>query len=74
MESAVYWLGPVPEKCDTCGAPIKKVFFDAATSRGSWANMCPKCQAFGPGMDRLGPGRGQRFTLQEDGRWLKTAG
>jgi hypothetical protein len=72
--AAVYWISPPPTKCDTCDASIARVFFDARTSYGPCACMCPTCQAFGPGLNRLGPGLGQKFELQPDGRWLKTAG
>lgn len=46
---ATVWMGPVPEKCDTCDTPIDGKFYDAATKMGPWACMCPSCQALGPG-------------------------
>lgn len=70
---ATYWLSPVPAVCDTCSTPITSTFFDADTGRG-WACMCPSCQNLGPGKGRVGPGRGQKYEKQADGRWLKTAG
>lgn len=29
-----HWMSPVPGFCDTCDAPIHKVFYDAKTDRG----------------------------------------
>ena len=67
------WIGPVPEKCDTCGTPIKNKFYDARTWHGPWACMCSRCQEFGPGLNQLGPSKGQEYTLK-DGVWPKTGG
>lgn len=75
-----YWVSPAPEKCDLSEVfglnhdSIAEVgeFYDGRTKMGPWANMCPRCfKRFGSG---LGTGRGQRYTLQADGRWLKTGG
>jgi hypothetical protein len=71
---AVEWMSEPPTKCDTCDTPIDKTFFDAATQYGPWACMCPSCQHLGPGLDRVGPGKGQKYEKQADGSWLKTAG
>lgn len=60
-DMATVWTGSVPDKCDTCGAPIDGEFYDAATKMG-------------PGRGRVGPGRGQKYEKQADGRWLKTEG
>lgn len=69
------WLSPVPTKCDTCGQPIVKVFYDARTKRGPWACMCEKCQKEGPGVNQVGTGIGQEYTEDEaSGYWVKTAG
>lgn len=70
----VFWLGPVPTECDTCGGDMTTRFYDAQTDIGPWASMCPSCHHLGPGLGRVGPGKGQEFTKQSDGRWLKTAG
>lgn len=70
---ATHWLSPPPKSCDTCFVPITDVFYDADTGRG-WACMCPSCQTLGPGLNRVGPGRGQKYEKQVDGKWLKTEG
>ena len=62
-----------PAVCDTCGAPISKVFYDARTEQGSWACMCMACFTQGPGLGELGSGRGQEYT-QQGPHWIKTAG
>lgn len=69
-----YWYSPKPEKCDTCDTPIVSKFYDAKTEMGPWACMCPSCQNLGPGLGQLGLGKGQEYTKQPDGKWLKTAG
>jgi hypothetical protein len=70
-----YWMGPAPEKCDICAAPIDIRFFEAKTQlRGMWANMCFSCHALGPGLGRLGNGLGQEYKKQKDGKWLKVGG
>lgn len=71
---ATVWMGPVPKKCDTCDTPIDGKFYDAATKMGAWACMCPSCHTLGPGRGLLGPGRGQKYEKQADGKWLKTEG
>jgi len=70
----VIWLGRFPLKCDTCSADIKDTFFDAATKFGPWANMCPTCQTLGPGLNQVGPGKGQKYVKQEDGKFHKVEG
>lgn len=75
MAERRYWLGGAPTHCDTCGAPIREVFYDAATSLGAWANMCPSCHHFGPGLGKLGTGQGQEYTHNpKDGKYYKTGG
>jgi hypothetical protein len=69
-----YWMGTLPETCDTCGTPIIDIFYDAKTKFGPWGCMCPTCQTLGPGLNKLGTGLGQEYKKQADGRWLKTAG
>lgn len=68
------WMGQVPEKCDTCDTPIDGKFYDAATKMGAWAYMCPSCHTLGPGLGRLGTGKGQEYTRRADGKYEKTAG
>lgn len=70
----VFWTGKAPTHCDTCGAGITKTFYDAATAFGPFGFMCPTCHHLGPGLGRLGVGKGQEYTQQADGKWLKTAG
>ena len=68
------WIGANPKSCDICPTEITNVFYDARTTiRGAWACMCPACYAQ-YGLGALGPGRGQRYELQEDGKFLKTEG
>lgn len=66
-----YWVGKPPARCELCGDPIRMTFTDGATGRG-WANMCPCC--FGLYGLGHGTGRGQQYTKQRDGKWLKTQG
>lgn len=75
-----YYLSPAPVACDLVGAvptehyniAEKGEFVDGRTVYGSWANMCLTChRKYGVG---LGTGKGQRYTRQADGRWLKTGG
>lgn len=68
-----YWMSTPPSFCDTCNAPIVSKFYDAKTEMGPWACMCPECQVKGPGLNRVGTGKGQEYTLQ-DGKWVKTGG
>lgn len=69
-----YWAGSVPVSCDACGNSIIDQFADIATKMGPWGRLCPQCALTGPGIGRFGPGLGQLFTKQSDGRWLKTQG
>ena len=65
-----FWAGSAPIECDVCRRPILVVFIDGATKSGPWANMDPAChQRIGVG---LGIGKGQRYEMQPDGRWLNT--
>ena len=68
---AKYWAGD-PAECDICNKPFGKLMYDARTSMGGWGNLCSRCfNRYGVG---LGVGKGQRYSLQDDGRWLKTGG
>lgn len=68
----IYWAGS-PTRCDLCGRPLGESFVDGRTKpRGQWGIMDPGCHAkYGYS---LGPGYGQLYEKQEDGRWLKTEG
>lgn len=68
------WLSPPPEKCDTCDAPITNMFVDGKTTMGPWGCLCSACFLLGPGIGKLGPGLGQKYEKQPDGKWLKTGG
>jgi hypothetical protein len=57
-----FWMGPPPSACDMCDTPIKDKFYDAVTTMGPWANMCPSCFTLGPGRGKLGTGFGQEYT------------
>lgn len=71
----VRWISPVPTVCDTCSNPIHDVFYDEKTTMsGRWGCICETCHTLGPGLGKLGPGLGQKFEKQPDGRWLKTEG
>jgi hypothetical protein len=68
-----YWCGEVGP-LDDFGATIVDTFIDAPTPRG-WAKMTPEnWELHGLRPVGLGLGRGQRYTRQPDGRWLKTGG
>jgi hypothetical protein len=71
--SPVYWMGPVPQACDMCGRPIGDTFIDGATRpQGRWGNLDLRCHRMhGVG---IGTGKGQLYTKQDDGRFLKTEG
>lgn len=68
-----YYVNP-PDKCDLCSAPIDRFLYDVALPlhRGSWANICQICYINSTA--RLGPGKGQKFERQEDGRYKLIAG
>lgn len=66
-----YWMGEAPLNCDVCRTDIIDEFSDY-NLQGAWGNVCPRCQKkYNVG---YGTGRGQRYTKQPDGRWMKTAG
>lgn len=66
-----YWTGTLPQN-DDFGKPYGHVMYDAKTILGPWANMRESSfLKYGIG---TGPGLGQRYELQPDGRWLKTQG
>ena len=71
--SRVYWLSSVSPRCEVTGEPITDVFVDGRVKHpGQWAIMSVSAHTrYGCG---LGRGRGQRYRLQADGRWLKEEG
>jgi len=75
-----YWMSPPPTQCDLVGVMAARhdsiadsgEFVDGKTRMGPWGCLCMKCHArYGVG---LGLGKGQHYTRQADGRWLKTGG
>jgi len=67
-----YWQGPSPVVCDMCSDTIVSLFIDGKTIHGSWANMCTSCHAeCGVG---VGPGLGQKYELDDKGKWEKVQG
>jgi len=67
-----YWMGTPPAVCDLCQQPITTSFIDGATKQGPWANLHLGChRQIGVG---VGPGVGQLYRKQDDGRLLKTEG
>lgn len=68
---AKYWVGDTPRMCDMCREPFTDEFSECAMY-GVWGCFCPRC------VRRYelsyGMGKGQRYTKQADGRWMKTAG
>jgi hypothetical protein len=73
-DTAVYWISPLGDK-DDFGVPYGDEMIDGRTRHGPWANMTPSSWAFEGGTGgRLGPGMGQRYKKQDDGRWLKVEG
>lgn len=67
-----YWLGHLDKYCQLCDREYGKRMYDAATRMGPWANMCHDC--WKTQGQPLGLGRGQKYEIQKDGRWLKVGG
>lgn len=64
-----------PEKCDVCGVGLsgRSFFVDGRVGEsGEWRDMCSQC--FFLGGARIGPGKGQLYHRQNDGRWLLVGG
>lgn len=60
-------------QCDLCSTVIEDVLYDVRIpSTGRWGNLCYSC--FTAQRASLGPGFGQRYLKQPDGRYLKTNG
>lgn len=71
MSQPVFKVNP-PQACDICRNPFRNDLYNAKTIIGQWGNLCKRCfKDYGVG---LGLGRGQQYTKQSDGRWLKVAG
>ena len=71
-----WWNGKIPTQCDTCDVPITEVFYDAKTKNdGPWGHLCPTCQVYGPGCNKVGLGLGQKYEKQaSNDRFMKTDG
>lgn len=67
-----YWMGEVKDR-DDFDAPINKVFIDGRTQMGPWAIMS-RASYSRYGVGQFGPGFGQKYVQQPDGRWLKVEG
>lgn len=67
-----YWAGKI-EDCQWCGIPLIVTFVDGRIpAMGIWGCLCETCvRKLGV---QIGTGKGQRYTKQPDGRWLKTEG
>lgn len=71
MASHRYWMSAVKEE-DDFGHLIHDTFIDGATIYGQWAIMTPESHRLhGRG---IGPGLGQQYEKQPDGRWLQVRG
>ena len=57
------------QKCDICGATPSTIY-DAPTTDGRWAWMCPSCWRLHRRSERLGTGMGQRFVNEDNGAKL----
>jgi hypothetical protein len=71
MSQPIYWCGPLEPNCQISSKPFDGVMYDASTPLG-WANICQ--EVFDRYNCRLGTGLGQKYLLQDDGRWLKVEG
>jgi hypothetical protein len=68
---AKMWTGDT--RCNNCVAQIKGKLYDARVTRdGHWATLCERC--FKQTRASLGTGRGQEYTQQSNGKFVKTAG
>ena len=71
-----YWLSPVKETDDfgdLIDRAVGGVIIDGATHQGPWAIMTPQSwETYGVGV--LGLGLGQKYQMQDDGRWLCVEG
>lgn len=68
----VWWLSSLGDK-DDFGLPFGEFMYDAKTTDGPWANMS-EASWEKHGIGRLGPGYGQKYEKQANGRWLKIGG
>lgn len=71
MSKPIYWCGQLANACQISQRPYNGVMYDASTRYG-WANICQ--ETFDELGCKLGTGLGQKYVLQDDGRWLKVEG
>lgn len=71
MSQPIYWCGHLDPVCQISNRPFDKVMYDARTPYG-WANICEA--TFKELGCKLGTGLGQKYELQDNGRWLKVEG
>jgi hypothetical protein len=69
-----FWMGSVPEFCQVTPSLriVDRMVDGRVPGHGSWANMHPT--TFRRLGGRIGPGNGQLYAKQPDGRWLKIEG
>lgn len=72
MSKPVYWCGDPGAKCQLTGRPFNGVMYDSNLPGVGWGNWCEETHNERGGS--LGLGRGQKYKLMGDGRWLKVAG
>lgn len=72
MSTPKYWLGTPPTHCQLSGYAIDTVFYDCVIGGHGWALLGQR--TFDQLSCVVGVGKGQKYELQGDGRWLKTAG
>ncbi len=70
MNKVKVWLGNTT--CDFCKRPIYGALYDARTFSGQWATMCKTCWMEHAG--ELGTGKGQRYTQEPAGEFVKVEG
>ena len=70
-----YWLGSPPTQ-DDWGQPITSQFIDGKSRFGPWGIFTSQSwsEHGAAPITALGTGIGQLYSLQPDGKWLKTAG
>ena len=73
MTKQITWVGEPPTRCDVTTQLITNEFIDGRLKHtGVWGCFHPNTyDRLGCG---LGTGKGQRYKLQDDGRWLKVEG
>ena len=70
MAESKRWKGQTT--CDLCKREKPATLYDAKTHFGPWGTLCRDCfVSHGVG---LGTGKGQEYRLNDDGKYLKTAG